>query len=527
MRQSPLDLTPDQFRQLGHALVERIAEFLAELPNLPVTPAESRSEILAALGQRPLPEQGRDPADLLSEVTSLLLEHSLLSGHPRHLAYIIGSPAPIGALADLLASTVDPNVSSWWRSAMASEIESQAVRWIAELVGYPLDCGGLLVSGGSMANYIGLLAARKAKTPWDVRAKGLLAGDCQALRLYASDQTHAWIEKAADMFGLGASSIRRIPSDAHQRIQLGALRRAIRIDRQMGDLPLAVIGNAGTTASGAIDPLFDLAALCREEDLWFHVDGAYGAFAALLPDAPGELRALHQADSLALDPHKWLYQPLEAGCALVRDASLLRETFTYHPPYYRFPVAEGEEPLNYYQYGPQNSRGFRALKVWLSLQQAGREGYQAMIAEDIALAHRLYQRADAHPELQAYTQNLSIATFRYVPLDLQPFTVYPETPNDPEIPLDPATEAALLKNQQVESYLNRLNSDLLARLQTGGEIYISNALLPSPGSASEVFLLRACIVNFRTQESDIDAIPDIVAREGQRLDRELRPRRVP
>lgn len=499
MRESPLELSPEAFRAIGHQLVERVAEFLESLPERPVNPGDSPGAVRDRLGDRPMPEGGRAPGDLLTEAADLILEHSLLTGHPRHLAYIIGSPAPIGALADLLAASLDPNVSSWWRSAMATEIEVQTVRWIAELVGYPQDCAGLLTSGGSMANYIGLLAARKSCTPWEIRSRGLLEGGCRPLRLYASDQTHAWIEKAADMFGLGTDSIRWIPCDSRQRLDLDALTRAIQADRELGELPLLVVGNAGTTATGAIDPLHELADMCKQEQLWFHVDGAYGAFAAMLPDAPPELRALGLADSLALDPHKWLYQPLEAGCVLVRDADLLKETFTYHPPYYRFPVVEGDEPLNFYQLGPQNSRGFRALKVWLSLQQAGRQGYQRMLAEDIRLARLLYDRVETYAELQAFTNNLSITTFRYIPLDLG------EKADDKE------------SKEKVEAYLNRLNDILLARLQTSGEIYISNALI------GETFLLRACVVNFRTGVDDIEAIPEIVVRLGRELDREIRP----
>jgi aromatic-L-amino-acid/L-tryptophan decarboxylase len=517
VRDSPIDLTPEEFRALGHGLVERIADFLASLPDRPVNPGESLQSVRGVLGVRPLPESGRNPAELLAEAADLLFEHSLLTGHPRHLAYIIGSPAPIGGLADLLAASLDPNVSSWWRSAMATEIEAQAVRWIAELVGYPADSGGLLTSGGSMANYIGLLAARKARTPWEVRSRGLVEGGCRPLRVYASDQTHAWIEKAADMFGLGTDSIRWIASDAHQRIELEALARAIQVDRQRGDLPLLVVGNAGTTATGAIDPLAELADICKQAQVWLHVDGAYGAFAAMLEDAPLDLHALALADSLALDPHKWLYQPLEAGCALVRDAALLKDTFTYHPPYYRFPPVDGEEPLNFYQLGPQNSRGFRALKVWLSLQQVGRQGYRHMLAEDIRLAQLLYQRISAHPELQAFTNNLSITTFRYVPGDLRE-RLSSQAPFGKVLPVDGTLRAPSTQQSPdtVESYLNRLNDALLAHLQTSGEVYISNAML------GETFLLRACVVNFRTGEDDIEAIPEIVARFGRQVDRQLR-----
>jgi glutamate/tyrosine decarboxylase-like PLP-dependent enzyme len=206
------------------------------------------------------------------------------------------------------------------------------------------------------------------------------------------------------------------------------------------------------------------------------------------------LHALHLADSLALDPHKWLYQPLEAGCVLVRDASLLRETFTYHPPYYHFPVEAGQEPVNYYQLGLQNSRGFRALKVWLSIQQAGAAGYRQMIADDIRLAVELHRLVEDHPELQAVTQNLSIATFRYIPPDL--------SAGDP----------------QVQDYLDRLNSAVLMHIQSGGQVYLSNAIVDGR------FLLRACVVNFRTRLQDIQPIPQVVVEAGRTIDASMRMR---
>ncbi|MCJ7824234.1 MAG: pyridoxal-dependent decarboxylase, partial [Anaerolineales bacterium] len=222
--------------------------------------------------------------------------------------------------------------------------------------------------------------------------------------------------------------------------------------------------------------------------LWFHVDGAYGGFAACLPDAPEDLKGLSLADSVAIDPHKWLYQPLEAGCALVRDANIQVEAFSYHPVYYRFEdVAKEEIPVNLVDFGPQNSRGFRALKVWMSLRQAGRTGYQSMLAEDIRLAQRLSQLAEQHPELQAQSCHLSITTFRFVPEGIDP-----EDKNNLEL-------------------LNELNGELLTTLQRRGEMFVSNALI------DDRFLLRACVVNFRTSMSDIEAIPEIVVRTGREV----------
>ena len=321
----------------------------------------------------PLPEAGIDPGPLLERTARLLFEHSLFNAHPRFFGYITAAPAPIGVLGDFLAAAVNANVGGWTLSPAATEIESQTVRWIASLIGYPDECGGLLVSGGNMANIVCFLAARAAKAGWNVRERGVTGASGQRLRVYGSAETHTWIQKAADIGGLGTESIRWIATDAqppHGR------RRAAPADRGgQGRGRRAVHGGRhGRIGEHRCDRSLagDQRALCRSYDVWFHVDGAYGGFAAAVPDAPADLRALTAADSVAVDPHKWLYAPLEAGCALVRDPELLRAAFAYHPPYYHF----NEQATNYVDYGPQNSRGFRALKVWLALQHAGAAGYR-------------------------------------------------------------------------------------------------------------------------------------------------------
>src|SRR6266571_2587343 len=497
-RIAPLEMTPSEFRRVGRQLVERIAEFLCTLPYRPVTANESSNVIREALGTGSLPEQGAEARDLLEEAATLLFAHSTFNGHPRFWGVITSSAAPIGALGDLLAAAVNPNIGGWFGGPMANEIEAQTVRWIAEMIGYPTDCGGLLVSGGNMGNFVGFLAARKAKATWDVRTAGLMGEGTRHLRMYTSSETHTWIHKATDMFGLGTDAIRWIPVDEQLRMDTTALKNQIQEDIEAGDLPFLVIGTAGTVSTGAVDPLPEIAAICREYNLWFHVDGAYGAFAALLlhedqgVEVPADLQGISLADSVAVDPHKWLYAPLEAGCALVRNPEALRDTFSYHPPYYHF--GENTEPtIDYYEYGPQNSRGFRALKVWLALRQVGRAGYVEMLSDDIHLAQELYRLMEAHSELQAFTQGLSIATFRYVPSDLTP------------------------GSQEVEAYLNQLNAELLTRLQRSGEAFLSNAVVRG------TFLLRACIVNFRTSLEDVEALPVLVIRIGREVDVALRP----
>ena len=486
-RQSSLAMNSGEFRLLGHQMVDRVADFLDSLPGRRVTPGESPQQIREALDAgRTLPKEGSDPAKLIDHAADLLFDHSLFNGHPRFWGYITSSAAPIGALAELLAAAVNPNVGAWPLSPMASEIEAQTIRWVAELLNYSTDCGGLFVSGGNVANIVCFLAARQAKAGWDVRQKGVSQG---GLRVYCSKETHTWVQKAADISGLGTAAIRWVPTDDEQRISLPALREQIAIDIESGDKPFAVVGTAGSVSTGAIDPLPEMAAICREFDLWFHVDGAYGAFAAMLPDAPAALAGLGEADSVAVDPHKWLYTPLEAGCALVRDPERLREAFAYHPPYYHF----GVEAINYFDFGPQNSRGFRALKVWLALQQVGREGYVRLLSQDIHLAQELFRRVVPHPELEAFTNSLSITTFRYRPTGLRS------------------------GDEKVEPYLNQLNNELLTHLQGSGEMYVSNAVIRGR------FVLRACIVNFRSSLADVDTLPVTVVRMGRELDLSLRP----
>ena len=493
-RQSPFEMAPDEFRALGHDLVDRVADFLGTLGRRPVTAGETPAEVRAALGDAGLPAAGAPAGQLLDEAAALLFDHSLFNGHPRFWGYITSSAAPIGALGDLLAAAVNPNVGAWLLSPMATEIEAQTVRWIAELLGYPTTCGGILVSGGNMANFVGVLAARRARVPWDVRAHGL-RGDRPPLAIYASAETHTWLQKAADLFGFGLDAVRWIGVDAERRMDADALARRVRDDRREGAFPFLVVGTAGSVGTGAVDPLGEIARLCREENLWFHADGAYGAIAAALPDAPADLRALAEADSVAVDPHKWLYAPLEAGCTLVRDPRHLVDAFSFHPEYYNFGATGDEAPVNYYELGPQNSRGFRALKVWLGLRRAGRDGIARTVGEDVAPARALHAAVAAHPELEARTLALSIATFRFVPPDLAPRAHV----------------------ESVATYLNDLNRALLDRLEVGGEAFVSNAVMDG------VYLLRACIVNFRTTSGDVEALPEIVARLGREVDAGLRP----
>ena len=476
-RKAPLNLSGDEFRRLGHQVVDEVADLLDALPQRPVTRVKTPSEIRQQLPDA-FPEEGMDPQQLLSETSEMLFRDSLYNGHPKFFGYITAPAAPIGLLGEMLAGAVNPNLGGWQLSPVASEIEGQTVRWLGELIGYQAG-GGLLVSGGNAANITAFIAARRDRLGDGLRAGGV-GSLPKAPRIYASKETHTWLQKAADVSGLGTDALRWIDVDATGCIDTAALRRAIEADRDAGDQPFLLVGTGGSVSTGAVDDLATLADIAEEFGLWFHIDGAYGAFAAAVPECAERFRGIERADSIAVDPHKWLYAPLEAGCTLVRDAATLPAAFSYTPDYYHF-EEEIDPRINYYELGMQNSRGFRALKVWLALRQVGRDGYVQMLRDDIRLTRAMWEAVDRHPDLEAVHCELSIATFRYAPKSMP------------------------------EDQYDRFNEQLLEELKASGELFVSNALTDGR------FLLRACIVNFRTTLEDVEAVPEIVVRHAERM----------
>lgn len=485
-RQSPASLQPEEFRKAGHQLIDDISDYLSTIEDHPITAAPAPHDLRAKLPVS-MPQIGADTYALVNETWDLLLKNSLFNGHPRFWGYVTSSPAPVGMLADLMAAAINSNCGAFVLSPMATEIEKQTIQWLGEWIGYPAG-GGIMVSGGNMANFVAFLAARKAKAGWDIRKEGIKPAEGK-WRVYTSAETHTWINKAADLFGLGLDAIRWIPVDENQRMDIKVLQKQISEDKEYGLLPLLVVGTAGSVGSGAVDQLDEIAAICSKENCWFHIDGAYGGFAAALPELKELFRGIELADSIAIDPHKWLYSPLEAGCTLVKDSKALTNAFSFHPAYFNF-EGETEPQTNFYESGFQNSRGFRALKVWLGFRQSGAEGHIQMIREDIQLAAKLFEILQTYPEIETFTRHLSIATFRYRPAG-------EEFNQDPE-------------------YLNALNQALLNKLQSGGQVYPSNAVLDGQ------FLLRVCIVNFRTALKDIRLLPEIVLKEGKILHEKMR-----
>ena len=495
-RTAPSDMSPAKFRALGHRLIDDIADFYQKLPNLPTASPLLPNALRQKLGKQDLPENGTEMGPVLSKFSKLFFDESTHNGSPRFWGYITSSAAPVGALADLLASAVNPNCGAWALSPVATEIENECIRWLSKFLGLTGKWDGIIVSGGNMANIVGFIVGRRAKATWDIRGRGLTDAQARRLVVYGSTEMHTWINKAADICGLGTAAVRWIPTDDNHQMLPDELRRQVAADLSAGMLPCMAIGTAGTVGTGAIDPLPEIAKVCGDYGMWFHVDGAYGAPAVALPKASGALKGLRLADSIAIDPHKWLYAPLEAGCVLVRDREDLHEAFAFKPTYYQFDDNEGQEVKNYFEYGPQNSRAFRALKIWLGFLQAGASGYRQMIADDIELARRLHEFVGEEEMLERGTRNLSVTTFRYVPADLR---------------------IRALETGPVTAYLNELNARIATSLRRSGAAFLSNAHI------GERYVLRACIVNFRTTLEDVRALPRLVVEIGEDLDRRIRP----
>ena len=467
-----LDWEPKRARELGEAALDIWEELLERIRDLPVSRYEGVDAVREAVALD-VPEEPLPVEDLVGYLRSVVLDHSMYPGHPGFMAYVSGAGTVPGAAADLVAAGLNQNVGGWRLSPAASEIEHHLTRWFAERFGLPEGSGGLIVSGGAMACFIGLKLARDRKAGWNVRSEGLLAGP--PLRIYASSETHSVNYRAADMMGLGRDAVRSLPVDEGYRLRVDEMHRAIEEDLAAGLRPIAVVGSVGTVATGAVDPLEEIADLAEE----------------LRPLLAG----VERADSIAFDPHKWLYTPHSGGCILVRDFEDLPRSFSIAE--YSAYVHEDKEAtgtgVDGINLSPQFSRSFWALKVWVSLLAHGTKAYGRRIAHDVELSKYLHRRAEERPEFEPMAPTtLSICCFRYVPPDL------PDGPGR-------------------EEYLDALNERLMTAIQMDGRVYPSNAVLNGR------FVLRSCIVNFRTEAEEIDLLLDVAAELGSTLDAELRP----
>lgn len=490
----PLELSSAELRRLGHQLVDAVADYLDGQPARPVfqrmTPDE-RGRIL----ERALPEAGMAPPEIVGFLLQAVAPFPMGNGHPRFFGWVNSAPAPLAVLTELLAAAMNPSCAGGDHAGVY--LEHLCIRWLKELLGFPLQGSyGLLVSGGSTASLTALAAARHraaARLGRDVRERGV--GDTE-LVMYLSEESHSCVRKAAELLGLGRRSVRTVPTDRAFRMDVAALAHAIAEDRAAGRQPFCVAASAGTVNTGAIDPLDALADLCADNELWLHVDGAYGAPGRLYDGAAASLRGLERADSIAMDPHKWLAVPVECGAVLVRSEPLLRDTFSLVPSYLRVPQDRGFGNLPWFsEYGFQQTRGMRALKLFVTLSQLGRDGARQLVTRHCLLAQRLLRRVQAHPELELLADvPLSIVCFRYRPAERGPS-------GDGDGKSDGDTA------------LNALNQELLNVLQEQGRVFVSGTLLRGR------FALRACILHHATSEADVDALADVVVDTGRALAR--------
>jgi glutamate/tyrosine decarboxylase-like PLP-dependent enzyme len=490
MRQTTLDLSEDTWREFAEqaqAFVKDYLEHVSEIPIFPQTPTEKFAESLT----NKLPEEGAS-VDEIMEQCRAIQEASRHSGHPRFFGYVASSASPVGMIGDQLASALNQNLTAWRSSPAATDLERTVVRWLGSFVGFSDDAGGLLTSGGSMANLDALYVAHRVKSP-GASSKGLWnAGN--PMTVYASEQIHLSIPKAADVLGLGREQVRLIKTDERFRLDTKDLRDRIKLDIQNGFQPFALVASAGTVNTGAVDPLSEMAAIAREYDLWFHIDGAYGAPGAAVPAKREVFSGIELADSVSIDPHKWLYAPIDCGCLLLRDPERARLAFAHgDADYIKIYEESDREAFAFWDYGIELTRRFRALKVWMILQYYGASRLRETISEDISLAEYLAGRIVASEDFELLAPvELSICCFRYLPSNYR----------------NAVKTATADEREKLNIELDTINEKLMNRVQRGGRAYLSSAVLNGR------FALRVCIVNFRTTRADLDMTLDILRSEA-------------
>jgi aromatic-L-amino-acid decarboxylase len=487
-----LEITQAEMHELSSRVTQLVTEYFSEVSNLPVFPETSGGDTIAKIGTT-LPFAGQPLEELLDDCRTILA-NSRHNGHPRFFGYVASPATPPGAFADLIASALNANQTSWRSGPAATEIERTVISWLAELIGYgsnDLPAHGLLTSGGSMANLTALLMAHRAKSEPDVASTGLW-NSAAPMTIYASDQIHMSIPKAADILGLGRAQVRLIPCDDHFRMDLSVLRQTIAGDLASGLKPFCIVGSAGTVNTGAVDPLDEIADVATEFNLWFHIDGAYGALAALDETKRPLFRGLERANSISLDPHKWLYVPIDSGCLLFRDEAQARAAFSFDgADYIKVHEQNEAEAFAFWNYGPELSRRFRALKIWLTLRYYGVRRIARAITEDNAIAAYLGEQVEAATDFELLAApELSICCFRYVP-------------------------AAFQSRLESDAELDQLNTQIMNAVQRGGRAYLSSATI------SGKFALRACITNFRTTRADIDQTLEIIRETARSLNEVL------
>lgn len=447
-------------RSLGYQVVDMLVDHFDTLPDQPVAhPRRGARTDLERRLREPLPEQGTDPSDVLDQLQRDVFSHISHVDHPRFFAFIPSPNNFVSVLADALTSGFNVFAGTWIESSGPAVVELVVMDWLRDLCGLPETAGGLCVSGGSMANLTALAVARHAR----------LADDMTGAVIYYSDQTHSSIDRGLRVLGFDPKQIRRLPSDDQFRLDLDALREAVQADRAAGRVPFCVVANAATTNTGAVDPLPELSDFCHAQHLWLHADGAYGVAGVLCEQGRTALAGLDRVDSLSLDPHKWLFQPYEIGCVLVRDRRLLRDTFHILPEYL-FDTQGPDEEVNFADYGIQLTRNFRALKLWLSFKVFGVAAFREAVAHGFRLADIAEDTLNSLPNWSITSPSqMGVVSFRYAPVGLS------------------VTEQ------------DALNLEIVEQMSADGFAMLSTTVLRGQT------VIRLCPINPRTTEADVRA----------------------
>jgi glutamate/tyrosine decarboxylase-like PLP-dependent enzyme len=482
------DLTSDEFRDLGYRVIDEIADYLSSIGEVAVFAAKTPEEVAAAFDE-PLPEGGQRPQEILDTWSAKILPNATHLGSPRYFGFVNGSGTQMAILADALAAAVNMNVGGWKASPAATEIERRVLAWLAEAIGYPVDTGGLITSGGMMANFTALHTALRNTAPFDTTPHGLQDNQRTGrFTVYTSDhEGHVSLVRVVDMMNLGRDALRRVPSREDLTIDPDALRKMIERDKANGDIPFCVVAQVGSINVGVIDPLDEIADVCDRFGLWLHADGACGAVGAMLAEKRQLYAGLNRADSVTLDPHKWLYIPYECGCVLIRDPEKQARAFSMHASYLRGTLPDKHQGYDFFENGPQMSRGFRAFKLWMTIKHYGLSGYRKLLSQNVRCAERLHQLVSQDPDFEVLQQPvINIYSFRFRPRRLHSGT-------------------------KADQLTNMLNQEIADAIQRSGVAFIMTTKVRGQ------VVLRLSICSHRTTLDDIEHVFSTLQRLGRDL----------
>ncbi|SFE38898.1 pyridoxal phosphate-dependent decarboxylase family protein [Thermoflexibacter ruber] len=477
-----LDFAPEQFQQLLQQASDILLTWYAHIGKGKTYPNASPEEIQAVFDEA-LPMTSQNPADLLQTIAHKVFQYSNKNIYPHYYGYITGGGNQAAILAEMLRNGLNQNNLKWHSAPANTEIEKIVLRWIAEMVGYSSDAGGVLTSGGAFANFLALAVARKIKSPINIAEEGLYA--CPPMTIYVSEEGHSSVDKAVDMLGLGKKYLRKIPVNQDFEIDTNALEKQIVADKQAGLLPICVVGIVGTTNTGASDDLEALANLCEKYDLWFHIDAAYGGFVAALESYKYQFKGMEKADSMIINPHKWLYVPFESACVYVKNRNHLKQTYSLIPSYLQLDIGN-DSRTDLMEYNLQLTKDFKALKIWMTLKTYGVKQLTEAIEQDILKAKYLASKIEESADFELLAPvPMSIVCFRYV--------------GNKE------------KKKEDIVFYNHLNQQILREIEKDGRVFLAGTQIKGKTA------LRVCCINHRRTYEDIDYLFEVLREIGQKV----------